>query len=180
MGNYVGKPIKRTEDSRFIQGKGKYVSNLKIPGMLHAAILRSPYAHATILSIDTSEAEAMEGVVAVFTGKDMVADGIGSIPCGFNPPDIHVAPHMALTVDKARHVGDGIAVVIAEDIYTAYDALDLIMVDYDVHEAVIDAKGTTAAGAPQVHAEIPNNTSFHWPLGDRAAIDGSGGGSILR
>lgn len=169
MSNYVGKAIKRVEDSRFIQGRGKYVANLKLANMAYAAIKRSPYAHAKINHIDTSEAEAMEGVIAVYTGKDM--DGVGSLPCGFNPPDIKVAPHMPLASDKVRHVGDGVAVVIAEDIYTAYDALDLIDVDYEPLTAVIDAKKATEAGAPQVHDEIPNNISFHWPLGDRTEID---------
>lgn len=171
MTKHVGESIKRVEDPRFIQGRGKYVANLQLPGALHAAIKRSPYAHATINSIDTSKAAALEGVVAVYTGQDMIDDGIGSLPCGFNPPDIATAPHMPLAADKARHVGDGVAVVIAKDPYTAYDALDLIEVNYTPLPAVIDAKKATEAGAPQVHDEIPNNTSFHWPLGDRAQID---------
>jgi len=171
MTKHVGQSIKRTEDPRFIQGRGKYVANLKLSGMLHAAIKRSPYAHATINSIDISKAAALDGVVAVYTGQDMIDDGIGSLPCGFNPPDIKSAPHMPLAADKARHVGDGVAVVIAKDIYTAYDALDLIDVDYSPLPAVTDAKKATEAGAPQVHDEIPNNTSFHWPLGDRGEID---------
>lgn len=171
MGNLVGKAIKRVEDPRFIQGKGRYVGNINLPGMLRAAILRSPHAHATINSIDTSAAAAMPGVVAVYTGKDLVAGGVGSLPCGFNPPGIKTAPHMPLAVDKVRHVGDGVAVVVAESIYVAYDALEKIVVDYTPLPAVIDAKKTTEAGAPQVHDEIPNNTSFYWVLGDQATID---------
>ncbi len=167
----VGKAVKRVEDPRFIQGKGKYVANLQMPGALHAAILRSPHAHATINSIDTSAAAAMAGVVAVYTGADIEADGIGGLPCGFNPPDIKVAPHRPLATDKARHVGDGVAVVIAKDIYTAYDALDLISVSYSPLPATVNPKKTTEPGAPQVHDEIPNNTSFHWPLGERTEID---------
>lgn len=170
MGKYVGASVKRVEDPRFIQGRGKYVANLKLPGMLHAAIKRSPYAHAKINSIDTSAAVGMPGVVAVFTGEDMKGDGIGSIPCGFNPPDIKTAPHMALAVDKVRHVGDGVAVVVAENIYAAYDALEMIVVDYEPLPAVVDAKKATDADAPQVHDEIPGNVSFHWPLGDKEAV----------
>lgn len=171
MTKYVGESVKRVEDPRFIQGRGKYVANMSLPGMLHAAILRSPHAHATINNIDASAALALDGVVAVYTGADMAADNIGSLPCGFNPPDIKSAPHLPLASDKVRHVGDGVAVVIATDIYTAYDALDLIQVDYGVLPAVVDAKATTEPGAPQVHDEIPNNISFHWPLGERDAID---------
>ncbi|MFT5194773.1 MAG: carbon-monoxide dehydrogenase large subunit [Cellvibrionaceae bacterium] len=165
MSKYMGKSIKRVEDPRFIQGKGKYVANLKLSNMSYAAIKRSPYAHATINSIDASAALAMDGVIAVYTGQDLIDAGIGSIPCGFNPPDIKSAPHMALAADKVRHVGDGVVMVVAESVYIAYDALDAIEVDYTPLDAVVDAKKTTMPGAPQVHDEIPNNTSFHWPLG---------------
>ena len=171
MSKYIGESIKRVEDPRFIQGRGKYVANMQIPGMLHVAVKRSPHAHATINSIDASAALAMDGVVAVYTGQDMVDDEIGSLPCGFNPPDIKTAPHMPLAADKVRHVGDGVAVVVARDIYTAYDALDAITVNYGVLPAVIDAKKAADPGAPQVHDEIPNNVSFHWPLGERTEID---------
>jgi len=171
MSGAVGKSVKRVEDPRFIQGKGKYVANLKIAGMAYAAILRSPHAHARIKEIDTTAASAMDGVIAIYTGQDLAADGVGGLPCGFNPPGIKTAPHPALAVGKVRHVGDGVAVVIAENRYVAQDAADAIVVDYEPLPAVIDAKKTTEAGAPQLHDEIPNNISFHWPLGDRAAID---------
>ncbi|MCB0005931.1 MAG: xanthine dehydrogenase family protein molybdopterin-binding subunit [Anaerolineales bacterium] len=168
MGNYMGKRMKRVEDPRFIQGRGRYVANLQLPNTAHAAILRSPYAHAVIKSIDTSAAAAMDGVIAVYTGADL--EGVGSIPCGFTPPDIKLAPHMPLATDKVRHVGDGVAMVVAETTYAAHDALAAIEVDYEPLPAVVDAKKTTEAGAPQVHDEIPGNVSFHWPLGDRAAV----------
>jgi carbon-monoxide dehydrogenase large subunit len=171
MGTLVGKAIKRVEDPRFIQGKGKYVANIQMPGMLYAAILRSPHAHATINSIHTSAAAAMPGVAGVFTGKDLADSGVGSLPCGFNPPGIKTAPHMPLAVDKVRHVGDGVAVVVAESSYAAYDALDKIQVNYTPLPAVVDPKKTTEAGAPQVHDEIPNNTSFYWALGAKADMD---------
>src|SRR4051794_16743842 len=96
MGQYLGESVKRVEDPRFIQGKGRYVANLKLPGMLSVAIKRSPYAHAKIKNIDASAALALKGVVAVFTGEDLRKAGIGSLPCGFNPPDIKTAPHYAL------------------------------------------------------------------------------------
>ncbi len=171
MGNYVGKSMKRVEDPRFIQGQGRYVANLKIYGMTHAAIKRSPYPHAKINSIDTSAAEALEGVIAVFTGQDLVASGVNPIPCGFTPPDIKLPPHHALAIDRVRHVGDGVAVVIAESAYIAYDALDLIEVDYEPLPAVVDAKAAAQAGAPQVHDEVPNNVSFTWAIGDETAVN---------
>lgn len=171
MSGAVGKSIKRVEDPRFIQGKGKYVANLKISGMAYAAIVRSPHAHAKIKRVDASAALAMDGVIAVYTGQDLAADGVGGLPCGFNPPAIKTAPHPALAVSKVRHVGDGVAVVIAESRYAAQDAVDAVVVEYEPLPAVIDPKKTTEPGAPQVHEEIPNNISFHWPLGTREAID---------
>ncbi|MEM7539328.1 MAG: xanthine dehydrogenase family protein molybdopterin-binding subunit [Chloroflexota bacterium] len=169
MSNYMGKSIKRVEDPRFIQGRGKYVANLKMPGMLHVAIKRSPYAHAKINGIMTERAEMAEGVVAVYTGKDLADAGVGSLPCGFNPPDIIAPPHMPLAVDKVRHVGDGVVAVVAESTYLAYDALDLIEVDYEPLPAIVDAKKAADDGAPLVHDDVPNNTSFVWPLGDEEA-----------
>ena len=171
MSGYIGKPMKRVEDPRFIQGKGKYVANLQIPGMLHAAIVRSPHAHAKINSIDTSAALAMPGVVGVYTGADLAADGVGGLPCGFNPPGIKTAPHPVLAIGKVRHVGDGVAVVIAENRYAAQDAADAVQVDYTPLPAVVDAKKAVDPSAPQLHDEIPNNTSFYWALGNRDEIN---------
>jgi carbon-monoxide dehydrogenase large subunit len=171
MGKYVGKSIKRVEDPRFIQGKGRYVANLHLPGMVHVAIKRSPYAHATINGIHTDEAKALPGVVAVYSGQELKDGGAGSLPCGFTPPGIKLAPHYPLAIDKVRHVGDGVAVVVAESAYIANDALDLIEVDYDPLPAIVNAKATMDEGSPQVHEEIPNNCSFHWALGDAEATN---------
>ncbi len=171
MSGYIGKSMKRVEDPRFIQGKGKYVANLQIPGMLHAAIVRSPHAHAKINSIDASAALAMPGVVGVYTGADLAADGVGGLPCGFNPPGIKTAPHPVLAIGKVRHVGDGVAVVIAENRYAAQDAAEAVQVDYTPLPAVVDAKKAADPGAPQLHDEIPNNTSFYWALGNRDEIN---------
>jgi carbon-monoxide dehydrogenase large subunit len=130
MGSYIGKSMKRVEDPRFIQGKGRYVANLTLPGMAYLAIKRSPYAHAKINSIDTSAAEALDGVLGVFTGQDLLNDGVGALPCGWQVPNIKIPVQYALQVDKVRHVGDRVAIVVAESPYIAYDALDLIEVDY--------------------------------------------------
>src|SRR5574342_339322 len=115
MGRYIGKSMKRFEDPRFLQGKGSYVANLQLPNMAHLAILRSPYGHARIKSINTDRAAALEGVIAVFTGRDLIDGGVGALPCGWTPPGIKVPVRYPLTVDKVRHVGDGVAAVVAED-----------------------------------------------------------------
>ncbi len=173
---YVGKSVKRVEDPRFIQGQGKYVANLQLPGMAYAAILRSPHARARIKSIDAEAAKNLEGVIAVYTGRDLV-EGIkfsgpcGAIPCGFTPPDTKVPTHHPLAVDVVNHVGDGVAVVVAESAYIANDAVDLIVVDYEPLPAVVNAKAAAQEGAPQLYDEISNNTSFHWTLGDKDATD---------
>ncbi|MCA9970078.1 MAG: xanthine dehydrogenase family protein [Anaerolineales bacterium] len=169
MNTYIGKSMKRVEDPRFIQGKGRYVANLTLPNTAHVAIKRSPYAHAKINSIDTSAAAALDGVIAVYTGQDLLDGGVGSLPCGFTPPGIKTPPHYPLAVDKVRHVGDGVVAVVAESPYIAADALDLIDVDYDPLPAVVDAKGAMDDGAPLVHDDVPQNMSFHWPLGDADA-----------
>ncbi|MFQ5612785.1 MAG: xanthine dehydrogenase family protein molybdopterin-binding subunit [Anaerolineae bacterium] len=171
MARYVGESVKRKEDPRFIQGQGKYVANLELPGMAHLAIKRSPHGHARIKKIDTSAAEALEGVIAVFTGQDLIDGGVGPLPCGWNVPDIKVPTRWPLTVDKVRHVGDGVAAVVAESPYIAHDALDLIEVDYEPLPAVIDAKATMDEGAPLVHDDVPNNLSYAWALGDKEATD---------
>ncbi len=155
MANVLGESIKRVEDPRFIQGKGRYVANLTLPGMAHVAIKRSPYAHAVIKQIDASAAMALKGVVAVYTGQDLKDAGMGSLPCGFNPPNIKTAPHYALATDRVRYVGDGVAAVVAEDPYTAFDALELIEVDYEPLPVVVNGKKAAEAGAPQLHEEIP-------------------------
>jgi aerobic carbon-monoxide dehydrogenase large subunit len=173
---YVGESVKRVEDPRFIQGRGKYVANLELPGMAYAAIKRSPHAHAKINGINIDAAKDLEGVIAVYTGQDLV-DGItasgpcGAIPCGYVPPNTKVPTHHALAIDNVRHAGDGVAVVVAESAYIAYDALDLIEVDYGPLPAVVDAKAAAQEGAPQVHEDIPNNISYTWSIGDKESSD---------
>jgi carbon-monoxide dehydrogenase large subunit len=168
---FVGQSVKRREDPRFIQGKGNYVANIQLPGMVHLAIKRSSYGHARIKRIQTKKALALKGVLGVFTGKDLVEGGCGALPCGWNVPDIKVPPRYALTVDRARHVGDGIAAVVAETAYLAADALELIEVDYEPLPAVVDPRAATEKGAPLVHDGVPQNICFTWSLGDKAACE---------
>lgn len=169
MSKYVGNSLKRREDPRFIQGRGSYVANLKLPNMAYLMIKRSPYAHAKIKSIDTKKAKALPGVVGVFTGEDTSA--VGMMPCGWNVPNIIVPANRVLQTDKVRHVGDRVAMVVAESPYIAQDALDLIEVDYEPLPAVVDAKKAADAGAPQLHDNVPNNTSYVWSLGNKEACD---------
>src|SRR5919108_4455555 len=139
-----GKSIKRREDPRFVTGHGQYVDDLKLPGMTYAAFVRSPHAHARIRGIDVSAAKAQPGVVAVFTGKDMT--GVNSLPCGWdlrkdkNIPgvvqDLTMVPHMPLTSDVARHVGDPVAVVIADSQDAAIDGAEKVQVDWEPLAAV--------------------------------------------
>jgi aerobic carbon-monoxide dehydrogenase large subunit len=164
-----GQSIKRREDPRFITGKGHYTDDLKLPGMTYAAFVRSPHAHARIRNIDTARAARHPGVVAVFTGKDMT--GVNSLPCGWLLPDLKVPPHMPLISDVARHVGDPIAVVIAESQDTALDAAEMVQVDWEVLPAVTSTEKAAAKGSPQLHAVAPDNVAFKWQIGDAAATE---------
>ncbi|MGH2521830.1 MAG: xanthine dehydrogenase family protein molybdopterin-binding subunit, partial [Anaerolineales bacterium] len=171
MAKYVGASIKRKEDPRFIQGKGGYVANLQLPNMAYVAVKRSPYGHARIKSINTQKAAKLPGVIAVFTGQDLIDGGVGKLPCGWNVPNIKVPTRWPLTVDKVRHVGDGVACVVAESPYIAADALDLIEVDYEPLPAVVDARKAAEPGAPFVHDDVPGNVSYTWGIGDKEACD---------
>ncbi|MDO8475148.1 MAG: xanthine dehydrogenase family protein molybdopterin-binding subunit [Candidatus Rokubacteria bacterium] len=169
----LGASIKRREDPRFITGKGNYTDDLKLPGMTYAAFVRSPHAHAKIRKIDTAKALAYPGVVAVFTGTDMT--GVNSLPCGWdlrkdkNVPgvvqDLAMVPHMPLTSDVARHVGDPVAVVIADSQDAALDAAELVAVDWEAKPSVTATAGAAQAGAAQIHAGAPGNVAFKWELG---------------
>jgi carbon-monoxide dehydrogenase large subunit len=175
----LGKSVKRREDPRFITGKGQYVDDVKLPGTTYAAFVRSPHAHARIRSIDTGAAKSHPGVVAIFTGKDMT--GVNSLPCGWdlrkakNIPgvvqDLAIVPHMPLTSDAARHVGDPVAVVIANSQDAAVDAAEKVRVDWDIQKAVTSTEGATGPGTVQIHKDAPGNVAFKWEIGDRAATD---------
>src|ERR671923_1719650 len=157
----VGSRIKRREDPRLITGRGTYVDDIQLTRMTYAAILRSPYAHARIRSINVDKAKALPGVVAVMTGADLQGK---NVPCGWTLPDMKVAPHPALAVGKVRYTGDAVAVVVAEERYIARDALDLIEVDFEPLAVVVDAEKAIQPGAPQLHDEVPNNTTFVWKV----------------
>jgi carbon-monoxide dehydrogenase large subunit len=171
----IGERVLRKEDRRFLRGKGRYTDDIVRPDQTYAAIVRSQMAHARI-SVDTAEAAKAPGVIAVFTGADLAADNVGGLPCGWQ---IHSKdgspmvepPHPALVVDRVRHVGDQIAVVIAETRSQAAAAAQLVEVDYDELGVVASIAAATADGAPQVWDEAPGNVCFDWEIGDKAATD---------
>ncbi|MEM7368070.1 MAG: molybdopterin cofactor-binding domain-containing protein [Bacteroidota bacterium] len=176
MSSFIGKSIKRVEDKRFITGKGRYTDDIVLPGMVYAQIVRSPYAHAKIVSIDKSSVESMEGVVAVYTGQDVAESGVGGVPAGWqvdfkNGDTMKEPPHPLLVADKARYMGDAVAVVIAESRELAKDAADLLEVEYDELDAVVDAAKAVEEGVPLVHDDAPKNMCFDWEIGDKTATD---------
>ena len=159
-----GASIKRREDPRLITGRGTYVDDIKLVGMLNIVLVRSPYAHANIASIDTSAASAVDGVVAVYTGEDL-AEQLGSLPCGWVVPDTIEVPHPPLAIGKVRCVGDAVAAIVADNPTAAVDAAALVDVGYDVLPAAVNAEAATKDGAPQVHDDAPNNIGFEWEVG---------------
>jgi aerobic carbon-monoxide dehydrogenase large subunit len=159
-----GSGIRRREDPRLITGLATYTDDLVLPGMAYAAMLRSPHAHARIVRVDTSRAKRLPGVVAVFAGADI--DGLQPSPCAWLIPNsnLKVATYRCAATDVVRYVGDIVAVVVAESAALAYDALDLIDVDYQPLPAVIDPHEAAKPGAPQLHPDIPGNQAFHWTV----------------
>ena len=172
---YIGQSVKRTEDKRFLTGQGRYTDDIVLPNMVYAYILRSPYAHARIKSIDTSKALAMKGVVAIYTGKDFEA--INGVPCGWqvnfkNGETMREPKHPLLVADKVKHAGDGVAMVIAESKEIAADAAEEIEIKYEVFKAVTNPMEAAKPDAPKVHDEFPDNVAFDWQIGnDKAEVD---------
>ena len=163
MASLFGSGIKRREDPRLITGAGAFVDDLKLPGLTYAAFVRSPYAHARIVGIDTRAAAAAPGVIAVFSGKD-VAGKINPVPCAFNVPgcDLKTPAHPVLATDKVRYAGDAVAMVVAESRAAARDAVDLVEVDYEPLGATVDPEKAVQPGAPEIHADVPGNVAFTW------------------
>ena len=160
-----GSGIRRREDPRLLTGTARYTGDLVFPGQTYAAILRSPHGHARIRAIDSAGAKAAPGVVAVFTGAD-IEGVLQPIPCAWLLPNagLKVAPYRVLAKDVVRYVGDAVAVVVAESAQQAYDALELIDVQYEALPATVDPEQASKAGAPQLHPEAPGNIAFHWTV----------------
>jgi aerobic carbon-monoxide dehydrogenase large subunit len=171
----IGKPIKRREDFRFLTGAGQYTDDVVLPGQTYGVFLRSPHANARIKSIDTSKAAAAQGVVKIFLGSDLAEAKVGGLPCGWLIHSKDGSPmkepaHPVLAQGKVRHVGDQVALVVAESLLQAKDAAELIEVDYEVLPAVVDITAADGAGA-SVHDDVPSNVCYDWGHGDKAAVD---------
>ncbi len=168
----VGKPLKRREDPRLITGAGHFLDDIRLPGLAHVAVLRSPYAHARIRGIDVAAAAARPGVIGVFTGEDL--KDLNPLPCAWQAGGVtnNVNTPRVLALEEVHQVGDPVAVVVAESRYQAEDALAAIEVDYEELPVVVDGKRATEAGAPQLHENAPNNVVMHWTCGkDAAEVD---------
>jgi carbon-monoxide dehydrogenase large subunit len=156
---YVGRAIKRTEDPRLIQGLGHYVDDIKLAGELYVAFLRSSYAHARLISIDTEAAKSAAGVVAVYTGSDI--DGrVGAVPCAAALEGLKIPKYPVLAIDKVIFVGQPIAAVVATSRYAARDAVDLINIDYEPLDVVVDPEAAAQPTTPVIHEEFGDNIAY--------------------
>ena len=172
----LGKAVRRVEDVRFLTGRGNYTDDQVLAGMVRGYVFRSPHAHARIRRIDPAEALALPGVLAVLTGADLQADGIGHMPCVVpvkrrDGSPLFVPPHPALAQDIVRYAGQGVAFVVAETAPLARDAAERIFVAYEPLDAITDMQAAAAPGAPAVWADCPDNIVFTFQQGDRAAVD---------
>ena len=183
----IGAAVRRKEDLRFLSGRGHYTDDINRPGQLYAVIRRADRPHARIRGIDLAQAKASPGVVAVFTGADLAAEGIGGLPCGWqihNKDGSPMAepPHPVLAIDKVRHVGDPVAVAIAATRQQARDAAEKIEIDYEDLASVAGLRDALAPGAPRVHDDVAGNLCYDWHIGDAAAVDAAfaGGAKVVK
>ena len=178
----LGQPVRRTEDSRFLTGRGRYVDDLAPTNLAYAVILRSPHAHARIRSIDAADALNSPGVLAVLTGADAKAEGLGGIgvyrlPAGFGGPKAFWPIRPILAFDRVRHVGDGVAVIVAETALQARDAAEQIVVDYELLPPIVSLESAGAADTPPIWDEADGNICFAYEIGDKRATDAAFGGA---
>lgn len=172
----IGQPATRIEDNRFLSGKGSYVEDINIKGQTYAAFVRSPHAHATISSINISEANSLPGVLGIFTVEDLKADGIGNLPCAApamnkdGTPCV-MPPRPALAEGRVRHVGDAVAVVVAETREQALDAAEQVWVEYELLAAVVETDKAMNAGSNLVWKEAQENQCFDWEAGEAEATE---------
>jgi carbon-monoxide dehydrogenase large subunit len=180
----IGQPVPRKEDLFLLTGKGRFSDDFSLPGQAYAVMVRSPYPHARIRSIDGAAARAMPGVLGVFSGQDLLADGLGPIPhdpvpstkydmklTGRNGTKVFIGPHLLLPVDKARHVGEAVAMVVAETRHQALDAADEVAIDWEELPWVAEATDALAPGAPAIWDELPDNGLVDTVFGDQEATD---------
>jgi carbon-monoxide dehydrogenase large subunit len=168
----MAQPVRRVEDPRLLIGNGRYTDDITLANEAVGMVLRSPHAAARILSVDTSAAAGLDGVLAIYTGADLKADGIGGLPCAIplknrdGSPRAEV-PHPALADGEVRHVGDPVAFIVAETHQAARDAAEAIMVDYDILPSSTDLGATLDADAPAVWPQAPGNVCFDWETGEK-------------
>lgn len=180
----IGQPVKRQEDGRLLTGRGRFSDDWSLPGQVHMAVVRSAYPHAMLRGFDTAAAKAMPGVLAVLTGADAEADGLKPIPHSPLPSTKHdlklhgpggakpfVGDHRPLPLDRARYVGEALAIVIAETRAQAQDAADAVIVDYEPLPSVADTAAAAAPGAPALWDEVPDNVFIETFFGNREATD---------
>ena len=172
----IGQPVRRVEDRRFITGRGNYLDDINRRHQAYAFMLRSPHAHAVVRAVDTAAALSAPGVLAVYTGADLARDGIGTIPClsavtNRDGSPSAMPPYPAIARDRVRHVGDTVAMVVAESIAAARDGAEMIAVDYEPLTAAVDTVQALRTGQPQVWDEAPGNLCFDWEVGDGAAVE---------
>ena len=166
VGRIVGAPIERKEDKKLLMGQAQWVDNMRVPGMVYLAIVRSPYAHARIVSVDVKPALAHADVVAAWSGEDLAAEWAGSLPCAWLPTEDTNAPeHKPVATDKARYAGDAVAVVAATTRGGAQDAAELVDVVYEALPATVDVEAALADDAPLVHESFGTNSCYTWKLG---------------
>jgi carbon-monoxide dehydrogenase large subunit len=178
----IGQPVSRFEDPRLLRGRGHYQDDRNLPGQAHAVFLRSPHAHARIGAIDISAATAAPGVLAVFTGEDVARDGLGTMTMRLarKRPDgapMFARPHSGLARERVRHVGDPVAMVVAESLAQAKDAAELVAIQYEPLPAVTDTAAAVAPGAPSVWDECLDNVSNLFEAGDKTAADAAFAGA---
>src|ERR1700691_2945220 len=162
----VGRARLRTEDERLITGQTNWTDNIQLPGMLHIAFLRSPYAHARITSVNVSAARSEPGVIAAFSGADFAAEQ-GSLPCAWPvTPDIVIPAHPPMATDEVRYVGEAVACVVARDRYAAADALEAVDVDYEPLPPVLDIRTALDESSPKVHEAGNKSFDFVFANGD--------------
>src|ERR1700722_13426828 len=179
----IGQPVTRFEDPRLLRGQGHFINDVNLPGQAHAIILRSPHAHARIVSIDAASALALPGVLAVFTEADLAADGLGTMRVSLprKRPDgapLFYSPHPGLARGHVRYVGDPVAMVIAETANTARDAAECVNIEYASLPSVTDTAQLLSPGAPAVWPDCPDNLSHIYEAGNRAATDAAIAGAV--
>ncbi|MFM2130208.1 MAG: hypothetical protein RL477_1754, partial [Pseudomonadota bacterium] len=181
----IGQPIRRKEDERLLTGKGRFSDDFSLPGQTYAVMARSPYPHARIVAIHKDSVAGMPGVLGVFTGRDVIAENIGAIPHEPLPstkydmkllaPDgtrnAFVGPHYLLPADRARHVGEAVAMIVAETRDQAEDAAEALRIDYEELPFVTGTAAAAQPGAPAVWDEVPDNTFIDTTFGDKDATD---------